>query len=173
MVMEDQTGPFSGRSGNVWRDGMGKIRHSLLALAVAASVQLGTSVAAQEQDTRQYILATATTGGTYYPVGVALATLTKVKLEPTDGIAMSANSSAGSGENVKLLREDQAQFAILQALFGAWAAIHVGWQPTSLTGSVGTFTAAYLTTKVTYPIRIATTLAVTPVVARYWGRLRS
>jgi TRAP transporter TAXI family solute receptor len=34
---------------------------------------------------------------------------------------MSAISSAGSGENVKLLREDQAQFAILQALYGAWA----------------------------------------------------
>jgi uncharacterized protein len=105
---------------------MGKIRHSLLALAVALSVQLGTNVAAQAQDTRQYILATATTGGTYYPVGVALATLTKVKLEPTEGIAMSAISSAGSGENVKLLRENQAQFAILQALFGAWAAEGTG-----------------------------------------------
>jgi hypothetical protein len=58
-------------------------------------------------------------------------------------------------------------------LFGAWAAIHAGWKPTSVTGGVGTFTAAYLTTKVTYPVRIATTLAVTPVVARVWGRLRS
>jgi TRAP transporter TAXI family solute receptor len=76
----------------------------------------------QAQDTRSYILATATTGGTYYPIGVALATLAKVKLEPTDKISMSAISSAGSGENVKLLREDQAQFAILQGLFGAWAA---------------------------------------------------
>ena len=78
--------------------------------------------AAQAQDARSYILATATTGGTYYPVGVALATLTKVKLEPSEGIAMSAISSAGSGENVKLLRENQAQFGILQGLFGAWAA---------------------------------------------------
>jgi uncharacterized protein len=105
---------------------MRSFRHSLLALAVALSVQLGTGLAAQAQDTRQYILATATTGGTYYPVGVALATLTKVKLEPTEGIAMSAISSAGSGENVKLLRENQAQFAILQALFGAWAAEGTG-----------------------------------------------
>jgi hypothetical protein len=39
---------------------------------------------------------------------------------------MSAISSAGSGENVKLLREDQAQFAILQGLFGAWAAEGTG-----------------------------------------------
>jgi TRAP transporter TAXI family solute receptor len=96
--------------------------HSILAVIVAATVQLGAAATGQAQDTRQYILATATTGGTYYPVGVALATLTKVKLEPSEGIAMSAISSAGSGENVKLLREDQAQFAILQGLFGAWAA---------------------------------------------------
>jgi uncharacterized protein len=96
--------------------------HSILALIVAATLQLGGAATGQAQDTRQYILATATTGGTYYPVGVALATLTKVKLEPSEGIAMSAISSAGSGENVKLLRENQAQFAILQGLFGAWAA---------------------------------------------------
>lgn len=70
---------------------------------------------------KSYILATATTGGTYYPVGVALATLVKVKLAPKDKISMSAINSAGSGENVKLLREKQAQFAILQGLFGQWA----------------------------------------------------
>jgi uncharacterized protein len=93
-----------------------------LSLAAAGCLLLGVAATSgQAQDTRQYILATATTGGTYYPVGVALATLTKVKLEPSDGIAMSAISSAGSGENVKLMRENQAQFAILQALFGAWA----------------------------------------------------
>jgi TRAP transporter TAXI family solute receptor len=90
---------------------------------VAAALMLGAGVlSAQAQDVRSYILATATTGGTYYPVGVALATLAKVKLEPSEGIAMSAISSAGSGENVKLLRENQAQFGILQGLFGAWAA---------------------------------------------------
>lgn len=68
-----------------------------------------------------YILATATTGGTYYPVGVALATLTKVKLEPEGGPTLSAISSAGSAENIKLLREQQVRFAILQGIYGAWA----------------------------------------------------
>ena len=68
-----------------------------------------------------YILATATTGGTYYPVGVALATLTKVRLEPDGGPALSAISSAGSAENIKLLREGQVRFAILQGIYGAWA----------------------------------------------------
>lgn len=68
-----------------------------------------------------YVFATATTGGTYYPVGVALATLSKIKLEPHHNIALSAISSAGSGENITLLRSNMAQFAILQGLYGAWA----------------------------------------------------
>jgi uncharacterized protein len=99
------------------------ISRRALALTVGSVLLLGSvATTSQAQDTRSYILATATTGGTYYPVGVALATLVKVKLEPTENLSMSAISSAGSGENVKLMREDQAQFGILQALFGAWAA---------------------------------------------------
>ncbi|MEE4242431.1 MAG: TAXI family TRAP transporter solute-binding subunit, partial [Desulfopila sp.] len=71
-----------------------------------------------EQD---FLLATASTGGTYYPVGVALSTLVKVKLQPGHKIGMSAISSAGSGENIKLLNDNEVQFAILQGLYGAWA----------------------------------------------------
>jgi len=70
---------------------------------------------------RNYLMATASTGGTYYPVGVALSTLVKVKLQPTQKIGLSAISSAGSGENIKLLRENEVQFAILQGLYGAYA----------------------------------------------------
>ncbi len=88
-------------------------------LAVAmASFGLVSNVVAED---RSYILATASTGGTYYPVGVALATLSKVKLAPKHHFSLSAISSAGSGENVKLLNENEAQFAILQGLYGAWA----------------------------------------------------
>ncbi len=75
---------------------------------------------------QNFILATASTGGTYYPVGVAIATLTKVKLQPKKKIGMSAINSAGSGENVRLLRENEAQFAILQGLFGHYAATGTG-----------------------------------------------
>lgn len=71
--------------------------------------------------TRPYILTTATTGGTYYPVGVAIATIAHAQLSETQGISMTAISSAGSLENVKLLRDNQVQFAILQGPFGAWA----------------------------------------------------
>jgi hypothetical protein len=56
-------------------------------------------------------------------------------------------------------------------LFGAWGAINAGWQPSGMGANVGAFTAAYLVTKVTYPFRIAATLAMTPVVARASGRL--
>ncbi len=70
-----------------------------------------------------YLLATATTGGTFYPVGVALATLTRQILEPEQGIALAAISSAGSEENLRLMRSGEAPFAILQGLYGAraWA----------------------------------------------------
>jgi TRAP transporter TAXI family solute receptor len=44
-----------------------------------------------------------------------------VKLAPKHHFSLSAISSAGSGENVKLLNENEAQFAILQGLYGAWA----------------------------------------------------
>ena len=45
----------------------------------------------------------------------------KVKLQPKQKIGMSAINSAGSGENIKLLRENEVQFAILQGLYGAYA----------------------------------------------------
>jgi uncharacterized protein len=70
---------------------------------------------------RPYILTTATTGGAYYPIGVAIATITKSQLQDEHNISLSAISSAGSLENVKLLRDNQAQFALLQGIFGAWA----------------------------------------------------
>ena len=82
-------------------------------LLIACSENLSTN--------RPYILTTATSGGTYYPVGVALATITKSQLYQTQGISLSAISSAGSMENIKLLRDNQAQFALLQGIFAAWA----------------------------------------------------
>ncbi len=85
--------------------------------AVALSLTLAAATPIQAQET-EYVLATASTGGTYYPVGVALATLMKVKLQPDSGISMSALPSAGSGENINLLRNGVAQFGILQGLYG-------------------------------------------------------
>ena len=94
----------------------------LIATAAAGAVLFaGAAPGVKAQEAHDYILATASTGGTYYPVGVAIATLTKVKLQPKLKIGMSAINSAGSGENVKLLRDNEAQFAILQGLYGYYA----------------------------------------------------
>lgn len=102
------------------------IRRSFLAASagvLAASISLSSVSVASDQD---YILATASTGGTYYPVGVAISTLAKVKLQPKHKFSVSAISSAGSGENIRLLREGEAQFAILQGLYGYYAASGTG-----------------------------------------------
>ena len=77
--------------------------------------------AVQSAGERKYVLATANIAGTYYPVGVALATLTKVKLEPGYGLSLTAIRSAGSAGNLQLMRKGEAQFAILQGLYGSWA----------------------------------------------------
>jgi|Deesub1362A_J573_1020465.scaffolds.fasta_scaffold02725_2 hypothetical protein len=71
-------------------------------------------------------ITTATTGGTYYPVGVGMATLWTDKLRKTDGISVSAQSSAGSVENVDILRNKEADLAIMQGLIGAMAWKGVG-----------------------------------------------
>jgi len=97
---------------------MGKRMRNWLAGLFAGVASAG---AMQAEAGGDYLLATASTGGTYYPVGVALSTLVKVKLQPTDQINMSAINSAGSGENIKLLRDNETQFAILQGLYGAYA----------------------------------------------------
>lgn len=94
------------------------------AIRITASILILWLLAACTENlsaSRPYILTTATTGGTYYPVGVALATITKSQLHRTEGISISAISSAGSMENIKLLRDNQAQFALLQGIFAAWA----------------------------------------------------
>ena len=56
-------------------------------------------------------------------------------------------------------------------LFGFWAALRFGWRTESTAGSVGTFTAAYIATKLTQPLRIAATLALTPIVAKLYERM--
>ncbi len=95
-----------------------QLKRTLVAALAVGLFSTGTLQAAEEKD---YLLATATTGGTYYPVGVALSTLTKVKLQDSHKIGMSAISSAGSGENIKMMRDNEVQFSILQGLYGYWA----------------------------------------------------
>ncbi|MBT6405741.1 MAG: TAXI family TRAP transporter solute-binding subunit [Rhodospirillaceae bacterium] len=91
--------------------------------ATAVGVLAATPALAQNKD---YILNTASTGGTYHPVGTAIATLSKVKLLPKQKFSLTAVNSAGSGANVQALGADTAQFAIIQGLFGSYAATGTG-----------------------------------------------
>jgi hypothetical protein len=69
----------------------------------------------------KYIIATASTGGTFYPVGVGIATIASLKLAKAHNITFSAITSAGSGENIDMLDKGEVDFAILQGLFGSMA----------------------------------------------------
>jgi TRAP transporter TAXI family solute receptor len=94
------------------------------ALALGVALTMSASIAhANEKD---YVLNTASTGGTYHPVGTAISTLTKVKLLPKEKFSLTAVNSAGSGANVQALGAGTADFAILQGLFGAYAKTGTG-----------------------------------------------
>ena len=60
-------------------------------------------------------------------------------------------------------------FAIV--IVGFWFAIRSGWRSTSTAGTAGTWGAAYLAAKITQPLRIIATLAITPFVARFYERV--
>ena len=100
-------------------------RRTLLALAVASATTLVGTGAARAQDA-DYVLSTASTGGTYHPVGTAIATLSKVKLLPTEMFSLTAVNSAGSGANVQAMAAGNADFSILQGLYGSYAATGTG-----------------------------------------------
>lgn len=91
-------------------------RSVLFALACCALLE---SCSGHSGERRTYVLTTGTTGGTYYPVGVALSTL--VTANEGSDFALTAISSAGSMENIKLLRDNQAQFGMILGIFAAWA----------------------------------------------------
>lgn len=96
---------------------------SKLILAGAIASLAGLSTASADTD---YVLNTASTGGTYHPVGTAIATLSKIKLLPKKKFSLTAVNSAGSGANVQALAANTAQFAILQGLYGSYATTGTG-----------------------------------------------
>lgn len=97
----------------------------LTALVAGALLALSASVSLA-QDAKDYVLNTASTGGTYHPVGTAISTLSKVKLLPKEKFSLTAVNSAGSGANVQAMGAGTADFAILQGLYGSYAATGTG-----------------------------------------------
>ncbi len=90
----------------------------LVSTAVVASL-IGTLNAAPKE--KKYIIATASTGGTYYPVGVGIATIASLKLAKKYKMTFSAMTSAGSSENIDMIDKGEVNFAIIQGLFGSMA----------------------------------------------------
>lgn len=97
-----------------------------LTLLAAGALLALSATATTAQDTQDYVLNTASTGGTYHPVGTAISTLTKVKLLPKEGFSLTAVNSAGSGANVQAMGAGTADFSILQGLYGSYAANGTG-----------------------------------------------
>jgi TRAP transporter TAXI family solute receptor len=101
-------------------------RRSLLTLSAAVIAGSLTMSGVAVANAKDYVLNTASTGGTYHPVGTAIATLSKVKLLPKQKFSLTAVNSAGSGANVQAMGAGTADFAILQGLFGSYAATGTG-----------------------------------------------
>lgn len=95
----------------------------LKALTLGASLVISGGAFAQSTD---YVLSTASTGGTYHPVGTAISTLSKVRLLPSEDFSLTAVNSAGSAANVQAMSAGTADFAILQGLFGSYAVTGTG-----------------------------------------------
>ena len=100
---------------------MKKITKLVSGIMLAAAV-----TSAHAADARDYVLNTASTGGTYHPVGTAISTLTKIKLLPKHKFSLTAVNSAGSGANIQAMGAGTADFAILQGLYGSYAATGTG-----------------------------------------------
>lgn len=73
----------------------------------------GPSAEAQSTQRRSFDLGTSATSDISHAIGVSLAALVKLKLLPTTGIDINARNTLGSRDNIRLLRENELQFAIL------------------------------------------------------------
>ena len=90
-------------------------------LVVTSAVTAAMLTSANAAKEKKYVIATASTGGTYYPVGVGIATIASLKLAKKHKTTFSAITSAGSGENIDMLDKGEVDFAIVQGLFGSMA----------------------------------------------------
>ncbi|WP_237387043.1 TAXI family TRAP transporter solute-binding subunit [Xenorhabdus sp. Sc-CR9] len=92
-----------------------KIKLLLVILAICILVVMAIAGKVENTHKRFLSVATASTGGTYYPMGVGLANIWSNHLKQ-ENIQVTGQSSAGSIENIDLLQKNEAQLAILQSL---------------------------------------------------------
>lgn len=93
------------------------LKRYLIILIVCLLIFGGTSAFGKEFIT----ITTATTGGSFYPAGVALAVLLNEQLGDKLDISFSSQSSAGSVENIDILQKKEAEIAFIQNNVILWA----------------------------------------------------
>ncbi len=79
--------------------------------ALLCFIAAGPAVTAAEAKSYRVNVATATTGGAYYPIGNAMAQIWTKNLE---GVRASAQATAGTPQNVELMMDGDVQVAIAQ-----------------------------------------------------------
>jgi TRAP transporter TAXI family solute receptor len=90
-------------------------------LMVAALSQAGLSCAPPVPPERDLLLATASVGGTFYPAGVAMASVLARAGTEEEPLLASAITSSGSAENIRMIELGEAQLGIIQNLFAIQA----------------------------------------------------
>ncbi|WP_029915602.1 TAXI family TRAP transporter solute-binding subunit [Pelobacter seleniigenes] len=93
---------------------------SPLWVALAVSVFIVAQAPSPAQS-RSLILATASTGGAYFPAGVAISALLNSRLTVSDNLVVTAINTTGSGENIHLLAEGECDLAILSGVYAIQA----------------------------------------------------
>ncbi len=101
----------------------GGTRMGMMVMAMGAAL-LGQPTVAPAGD--GFMLATGRSTGKSFAVGVGISSLAKVKLMPLHKMDLSAVESQGFVHNVRMLQSNEAQFAILQAMFGHFARTGTG-----------------------------------------------
>ena len=83
----------------------------ITSFAVIAVAALALITGCSGTTTKNYILATGGTSGTYYPFGGAIANVWNTKLE---NMNVTAQATGASAENLRLINKGEAEFAIVQ-----------------------------------------------------------
>ena len=81
------------------------------ALSLIAAISLILVSGCSGNTTKNYILATGGTSGTYYPFGGAIANVWNSKIE---NMNVTAQATGASAENLRLINKGEAEFAIVQ-----------------------------------------------------------
>lgn len=94
-------------------------------MALAAAFVLSASFAGQAVASQFVTIVTGSTGGTYYPVGTIIANGMNKELM-SKGIKASAQSSGGTVENLKMMKNGEAEMAIAMSNLTGFAYKGIG-----------------------------------------------